>query len=39
MTDVIAFNNFKRKFTRRPDEDQLPKTYKHLKGKKNKSYA
>ncbi len=39
LIDVIAFINFKRKITRRVDEEQLPELYKHLKGKNTKSYA
>jgi hypothetical protein len=39
LIDVVAFINFKRKITRRVDEDQLPELYRHLKGKKSKSYA
>lgn len=39
LIDVVAFINFKRKITKRVDEDQLPELYKHLKGKNSKSYA
>jgi hypothetical protein len=39
LIDVIAFINFKRRITRKVDEEQLPELYKHLISKKSKSYA